>query len=174
MTSIIREKFSNMGTEGGNSENFLGNPLGSRIQVKWAYGFSAGISKGGLESDKRPIVMNFVNDLKDKMKDTKRFINLDRLSQKDIDQLYLDADLYVYGTFFPEIDCISFTKAVSANCRTVVMGPGALIEKNKLLNKSYEIDTSPSDKSLDKSLSGPLFDVWVSEIIRAIEQRFFT
>jgi len=150
MLPIIREKFPN-------------------VILKWAYGFSAGINKGGLESDERPVVKQFVTSLKEKMNNTEGFVNLGRLSQSEIDELYMTSDYYVYGTLFNEIDCISYTKAVSAGCIPIVVGPAALSSKNKLLSlENYDdLFEESVEERIDTSLKKDteLFNKFVEKFI---------
>ena len=51
---------------------------------------------------------------------------------KDINALYKKATLFVYPTLFPEIDCVSLTKAIDASCACIHTSAGALSEKSTL------------------------------------------
>jgi len=46
--------------------------------------------------------------------------------------LYKKAALFVYPTLFPEIDCVSLTKAIDASCVCIHTSAGALNEKSTL------------------------------------------
>lgn len=147
------------------------------IKIYWAYGFKSGINQGGLEVSVNPVVINYLKEVKEKMNVQENFINLDRLSQKEINDLYLDCDYYVYGTFFPEIDCISMSKAISAGCIPIVTPVGAL--KEKILKNDIELINEEEileklKYSLDKSVSGELFEKWSDKIISSIknEEKF--
>ena len=49
---------------------------------------------------------------------------------KDMNALYKKAALFVYPTLFPEIDCVSLTKAIDASCVCIHTSAGALYEKS--------------------------------------------
>jgi glycosyltransferase involved in cell wall biosynthesis len=144
-------------------------------EIHWAYGFTSGVSKGGLEADSRKEVQDWVSESKRLIKETKGFVDLGRLSQKDILKEYQKASLFVYGTNFPEIDCISLTKAMACNCIPVVTPSGAMHEK---LVKACFISENTKECSelfskdyMDTSLKeGPEFDAWVSEIIKTLKR----
>ena len=52
----------------------------------------------------------------------------DRVSQKDVAKLYLEANIFAYPTLFPEIDCISAKKAQACGAIPVTTNFGALDE----------------------------------------------
>ena len=117
-------------------------------EIHWAYGFTSGIAEGGMEVDSRS--KKWVEESKDLITHTPGFKDLGRLSQIEIKQLYLKADLFIYPTYFPEIDCISLTKAMSAGCIPVCTPSGAMAEKlgiNKQMAKliNNELDYSSKD-----------------------------
>ena len=49
----------------------------------------------------------------------------------DIEQLYRTCRVFVYPTTFPEIDCVSLTKAIVYGCRCVHTSSGAMKEKER-------------------------------------------
>lgn len=134
-------------------------------EIHWAYGFKSGIAKGGLENDNRPEVKQWTQFIKKLILETEGFVDLGRLNQKDIGNLYLRADLFVYPTRFPEIDCISLTKAMSAGAVPVVTPAGAMAEK-----MSIKFQCAQNVSNIDSSLeSGALFDNYVKEVIKTLK-----
>lgn len=134
-------------------------------EIHWAYGFNAGISKGGLENDSRAEIKEWTESIKKQMKDTKGFVDLGRLSQKEVNELYKYADLFVYPTRFPEIDCISLTKSMSAGAIPVVVPSGAMAEK-----LGIKFECSQNVNKIDSSLEpGPLFDAYVNRVISILK-----
>lgn len=141
------------------------------VKIYWAYGFKAGINEGGLEASVNPIIVNYLKEVKERMKIQENFVNLDRLSQEEINDLYLSCDYFVYGTFFPEIDCISMSKAISAGCIPIVTPMGSLKEKiipsfKEEINEEGIIEKLKY--TFDKSVSGELFEKWANKIIESI------
>lgn len=54
-----------------------------------------------------------------------------RLNSDDVAKLYLKADVFAYPTDFPEIDCISLTKAMTAKCIPITTDFAVLKERNQ-------------------------------------------
>lgn len=54
-----------------------------------------------------------------------------RVNTEDIAKAYLKADVWAYPTDFPEIDCITATKAMAAKCVPVSTDVAALKERNQ-------------------------------------------
>lgn len=123
-------------------------PVFPNVIIYWAYGFSSGISKGGLLEDKRPEVQEYLNDMQEYLKKCPNIINLGRLNQEQINSYYLRSNIFIYGTTFPEIDCISYSKAIAAGCIPIVTNYGALKEKN---SKIQPIINNSIIKSIDDS-----------------------
>ncbi len=97
-------------------------------QIHWAYGFTSSIDgEGGMEKD--PRTKEWVKQSKDLIKNTPGFTDLGRLSQTEVINLYKKADAFIYPTCFPEIDCISLSKAMSFGCVPIVTASGAMSEK---------------------------------------------
>lgn len=137
-------------------------------EIYWAYGFSAGVSEGGLEKDSRPEVAKWVSDAKELIKNTEGFNDLGRLSQSEIKEWYSKSDLFIYGTTFPEIDCISLTKAMASGACPVVSSAGAMAEKIGAIGNFLEssIINSGTLNNIDSSLKeGQDFDNWVQNIV---------
>jgi glycosyltransferase involved in cell wall biosynthesis len=138
-------------------------------EIHWAYGFKAGQGTG-LLNDPRKEVQDWVSKTQDLMKKTEGFHDLGRLSQKEVKELYKKAEYYIYGTKFPEIDCISLTKAMACGCTPLVTPSGAMAEKIGLPESECSIL-----HSLDYSLTeGPEFNAWVADIIEKMTLRNFS
>ena len=56
-----------------------------------------------------------------------------------IDELYQTSSVFVYPTTFPEIDCVSLTKAITNGCRCIHTSAGAMREK-----ETYGTTCTPS------------------------------
>jgi len=128
-------------------------------QIKWAYGFTSGISEGGMEKDPRTKV--WVEETKELIKNTPGFIDVGRLSQIEVNKLYQEADVFIYPTRFPEIDCISLSKAMLYGCVPICTPSGAISEKigskiqmEILLNNQidYSLEDGPEFKKFVKSV----------------------
>lgn len=141
-------------------------------KLYWAYGFSSGVVKGGIEKDDRPEVMSWYSEKMSLLDSNKDFIvNLGFLSQKDIIKYYKMSKYFIYGTRFPEIDCISLTKACYYECIPIVLGSGALYEK--LMSTGLYDDIVFVDVlefGLDYSdLSEELMDKWLSQLDKDVD-----
>ena len=139
-------------------------------EVHWAYGFKSGIGKGGMEADYREHVRNWVEETKQLIKETKGFHDLGRLSQDEVIDLYKKGKVFAYSTRFPEIDCISMTKAIAAGCTPVVTNSGAMGNKLELLGINKTFVKSNLTDAIDYSLcEGPAFDEWIQDIIYSLK-----
>lgn len=136
-------------------------------EIHWAYGFRNGIQEGGMEADSRKYVTDWVAETKELMAKTEGFVDLGRLSQTEISDLYKKAKVFAYGTRFPEIDCISMTKALAAGCIPVVTNTAALAEK---MGSVQEVEPATlMEDSIDYSIGpGEVFDKWINQIIQAL------
>lgn len=54
-----------------------------------------------------------------------------RLNSEEVTKLYLQADVWAYPTDFPEIDCISATKAMAAKCVPITTDYAVMKERNQ-------------------------------------------
>lgn len=54
-----------------------------------------------------------------------------RVGSDEVAQAYLKADVWAYPTEFPEIDCITATKAMAAGCVPITSGYGVMPERNQ-------------------------------------------
>lgn len=146
------------------------------FKVYWAYGFSAGVNEGGIINNTDPAVQKWYIDMLSLIKETDGFVDLGRLSQSELTEYYQKARYFIYGTHFTEIDCISLTKALSADCIPLVAGNGAIAEKIRDINKNFDLHTpfietyENNGELIDTSLyEGPLFDKWVEMIIDIVK-----
>jgi glycosyltransferase involved in cell wall biosynthesis len=135
------------------------------FKIYWAYGFNAGVNKGGIAEDPRPEVRDYYQKCLEMIKAAgDGFVNLNRLSQDEIIEYYKKSKYMIYGTRFPEIDCISLSKALCAGCVPLVVGPAALQEKMTKLG--LEAPDVTYALGLDKALvDGPEFDYWFRMIL---------
>ncbi len=129
-------------------------------QIQWAYGFKAGISEGGMEKD--PRTKTWVEETKQLIKDTPGFTDLGRLSQIEVNELYKKADVFIYPTRFPEIDCISLSKALLNGCIPIVTPSGAMAEKIGSNLQMAKLESREIDYSLE---DGPEFKNFVKSAI---------
>jgi glycosyltransferase involved in cell wall biosynthesis len=133
-------------------------------EIHWAYGFDSGVSKGGMETNE--LTKKWVEGIKERIKNTDGFKNLGKLNSEEVNKLYEKADIFIYPTNFPEIDCISLTKSMSAGCIPVVSPAGAMSEK---MNFSKQI-TKMSNNEIDYSVSsGPAFDTFIDETLEIMK-----
>lgn len=133
-------------------------------EINWAYGFKSGISTGGMEKD--PRTKKWVEESKDMIKNTPGFIDLGRLSQTEINELYKKADIFIYPTRFPEIDCISLSKALLNGCIPVCTPSGAISEKLNIDLQYAKLTNTQIDYSLE---DGPEFDKFVKTCISVLK-----
>lgn len=54
-----------------------------------------------------------------------------RVSNEEVARLYLRADIWAYPTDFPEIDCMTATKAMAAGCVPITTSYAAMAERNQ-------------------------------------------
>lgn len=141
------------------------------VELYWAYGFKAGTNDGGLEV----IETQWTESVRNLMAsmESEGFINLDRKTQQEINVYYKNCDYFIYGTHFPEIDCISLTKACYYGLVPIVTDTGAMKEKIEYLNDCYfKLETTTTERGIDKSLNenNSQFKDWVQYIITTINK----
>ncbi len=150
------------------AENGLENTM-----IYWAYGFKSGITKGGMEAHDDPEIKEWVKETKSLIQKTEGFVDLGRISHSEVVKLLKTSSIYAYGTYFPEIDCISMTKAMASGAVPIITPTGALTDKLKYF-EFLEIDNGPTVvprmnyDSLDYSISGTDFDKWVESLINQL------
>ena len=67
--------------------------------------------------------------------ETNKYVTLlGHLPLKETNELYDRAHMFVYPTLFPEIDCVSLTKAINSGCICIHTSAGAMQEKSELYN----------------------------------------
>lgn len=91
--------------------------------IIWCYGFD------GLHEDNTPSVQNWVNERKTQILRYNRFINTGKLPINKISEMYTKCGVFLYPAEFPEIDCVSLTKAFASGCIPIYTDVGALNEK---------------------------------------------
>jgi glycosyltransferase involved in cell wall biosynthesis len=134
-------------------------------EIHWAYGFKAGITEGGMEND--PRTKEWVKESKELIKKTPGFVDLGRLSQSEVNELYRKADVFIYPTRFPEIDCISLSKAMSYGCIPIVTPSGAMAEKIGTTGQMAKSESFGIDYSLE---DGPEFTNFVKSVIDILKK----
>jgi glycosyltransferase involved in cell wall biosynthesis len=134
-------------------------------EIQWAYGFTAGISEGGMEKD--PRTKKWVEETKTLIKNTPGFTDLGRLSQIEVNELYKKADAFIYPTRFPEIDCISLSKAMAFGCIPIVTPSGSMAEKIRSNLQMAKLESQGIDYSLE---DGPEFKNFVKSVISILKK----
>lgn len=97
-----------------------------QAKMQWAYGWS--VTDGGMsgESDYPAWKAKVLDGMKEA-----GIEDLGRLTHKQVAELYNKASYYIYPTGFPEIDCISITKALAADCLPISTDYAAIGEKTQ-------------------------------------------
>lgn len=134
--------------------------------IYWAYGFKSGITEGGMEKDIR--TKKWVEESKNIIDNTEGFTDLGRLDQTEVNELYKKAEFFIYPTCFPEIDCISLTKAISYSCIPICSPSGALAEKLNMKEQCAKLNNDKIDYSLE---DGPEFDKFIKNVIYTIKNK---
>lgn len=94
-------------------------------KMQWAYGWTV-TDKGMADNAEYPIWKeNILKGMKEA-----GIEDLGRLTFEQVAELNNKASMYIYPTGFPEIDCISITKALAAGCYPVTTDYGAIKEKS--------------------------------------------
>lgn len=93
-------------------------------KMHWAYGWVT--TDAGLQSN--PNYKAWKDKVLQGMEEV-GIVDLGRLTHAEVAELYNKASYYVYPTGFPEIDCISITKALAAGAYPITTDYGAIKEK---------------------------------------------
>lgn len=134
-------------------------------QIHWAYGFTSSISgNGGMEKD--PRTKKWVEETKELIKNTPGFTDVGRLNQTEVNKLYKKADIFIYPTRFPEIDCISLSKSLYFGCIPICTPSGAIAEKLGSDNQYAKLVNNQIDYSLE---DGTEFNNFVKYIIYTLK-----
>lgn len=134
-------------------------------ELHWAYGFSSSITNsGGLEKD--PRTRDWVVETRELIAKTDGFVDLGRLSQTEVNELYKKADVFVYPTLFPEIDCISLSKAMYYGCIPIVTPSGSMSEKIGSSSQIYDKNPTSFDYSIYKDNMLELFANTIIKILK--------
>lgn len=139
------------------------------IKVYWAYGWSDSLINSNNKN-----IREWVINIKNRIKKTSNFKELGRLNHNEIEKLLYTNKIYAYGTNFPEIDCISLTKAMAAGCIPIVSNNSVLGEKVskyspniKLIEHSEVYTIKKDDDIINFSFNSNQthFKQWVNMII---------
>jgi glycosyltransferase involved in cell wall biosynthesis len=124
-----------------------------------------------MEAHTDPEVQEWVRKTKKLISETEGFKNLGRISHSEVSKLTKISSIYAYGTYFPEIDCISMTKAMAGGAIPVITPTGALCEKTKFYSNDESLTpVKPrlTYDNIDYSVTGPEFDEWVQRLINQL------
>lgn len=94
-------------------------------KMQWAYGWET--TDLGLQGN--PNYAEWKTNILKGMKEN-GIEDIGRLNHKDVAKLYQKASMFIYPTGFPEIDCISITKALLAGTLPITTDYGAIKEKS--------------------------------------------
>lgn len=97
-----------------------------KAKMQWAYGWS--VTDKGMEIAGETEYPNWKSEIIKGMKEA-GIEDIGRLTYKEVANLYNKASLYLYPTGFPEIDCISITKALAAGSFPITTDYAAVGEK---------------------------------------------
>ena len=135
-------------------------------KMQWAYGWEIYDNAHAGDAQK----MKWRDDVTKKMEDA-GIENLGRLSQKEVSKLYKKARVFAYPSIFPEICCISLTKAQAGGAIPVTSDFGVFKEKNKF-GKMVPVETVNGYEygkfsfGLDTQESK---DAWVKEVVKILK-----
>lgn len=94
------------------------------IKVKWAYGWIT--TDAGMKNELG--YKEWKTEILRKMEEA-GVEDVGRLNPSQVTDLYNEGSIFLYPTGFPEIDCISLTKALAAKCYPITTDYAALGEK---------------------------------------------
>jgi len=135
-------------------------------KLKWAYGWE--IFDNAHSGNEQ--MMKWKEEVVNKMEEA-GIENLGRLSQKEVSKLYKQARVFAYPSVFPEICCISLTKAQAGGAMPVTSDFGVFKEKNKW-GKMVPVETTQGYQygkfafGLDTEESK---DAWVEEVVKILK-----
>lgn len=69
------------------------------------------------------------------------------VSIENVDELYRTSSVFIYPTRFPEIDCVSLSKAIMYGCRCIHTSAGAMKEKTASTSTCIPVSTSHGSSS---------------------------
>ena len=143
--------------------------------MMWAYGFD------GLSNNPSPNVQEWISDRRREITKSVRFINAGKVPIDKVSELYRTHDVFLYPAQFPEIDCVSLTKALASGCFPIYTDVGALKEKSKFggiciphpsCRQFHDVENVPSrrlDYTLDEEVYASFERVvvdWISSYDR--------
>lgn len=135
-------------------------------KMKWAYGWIT--TDGGMKGE--PEYPVWKKKILEGMKEA-GIEDIGRLTHKEIAKLYQEANIFLYPTGFPEIDCISLTKALFAGCWPITTDYAALGEKMEAGGSFIHLDHKHDDyKTWDMGiLDKELKQKFAHEIIQKLK-----
>lgn len=101
-------------------------------------------------------------------------VEMGRLSHPEINELYKKAKIFAYPSEFAEIDCISLTKALAANCWPVTTDFAAMGGKAKYggdyIHSDKNKDNWAGDYQFDFALENGKIKEWADKVIKALKE----
>lgn len=94
----------------------------------------------------------------------------DHVDLKDMISLYTSADIFVYPTRFPEIDCMSLTKALACNCMCVHTSAGAMKEKTCYGTECIPCSDTPLSTDGTFRLSDEEYTCFLNAVLTCLEK----
>ncbi len=133
-------------------------------KLQWAYGWTT--TDYGLKGDEKygPWKEEILRGMEEA-----GIESLGRLTFDEIAKLYAKANLYVYPTGFPEIDCISISKAMAAGAMPVTTDYGAIKEKSGFGEFINYPDNHETPGQIDYSVGDEVTDVFAQKIIQYLK-----
>jgi glycosyltransferase involved in cell wall biosynthesis len=136
---------------------------------EWAYGWGVFDVVHGKNAQIMEWKENIINGMKEA-----GIVNRDRLSHKDVAEMYKRARIFAYPTEFAEIDCISARKAQAGGAIPVTTDFAALNETVQYGVKVHSDKTKDNwagPYQFDFALSNPQAeDRWVEEVVRILQE----
>lgn len=102
-----------------------------------------------------------------KLLDQKGITDHGRVGTDEVAEAYKKADVWAYPSAFPEIDCISATKAMAAKCVPITTDFAAVKERNQGVAVERDINTQEGKEFFRDSLIGLLLNEKQKQRIRA-------
>lgn len=134
-------------------------------KCEWAYGWEIFDNS----HSQNPEMMAWKNGVVRDM-EAAGIVNRGRLSQEEVAGMYARASVFAYPSVFPEICCISLTKAQAAGAYPVTTSFGVFREKNRH-GSMVEVDTVQGYEygRFDFGLDDPAKeDLFVEEVVRVL------
>lgn len=132
-------------------------------KMQWAYGWTT--TDYGLKTDEKygPWKESVLKGMEEAGIEP-----LGRLTFKEIATLYQQANVYAYPTGFPEIDCISITKAMAAGAYPVTTDYGAIKEKAGFGSFISYPDNHESPGQIDYAAGPEVYQEFANQIVNLL------